>query len=264
MEKLYTDIEYTNKSIEANEQGKFLYQYIHTVEYQAEVLEWNYIEVEEERQKIDPETGLPMYDEEGNPIMETVIVQKAIPKMVAETVIDPETGEEKTIIVQAHHTETFTKEVVELLIDDVFKYLIFDGNYTRCESNPEGLSIAKAKKHAENTTKAQQAIYNGYVIFKEAQFETNTQTCSDLTSTILLMQASGLESYNWLSKDDKIVTLTIDDFGSLGALIADYKNQVWNVKYLDFKSQIEQASTIEEVEEIEIDYDLPEILKEIE
>ena len=69
MEKLYNDTQYAEAAIEANAEGKFLYRYQHEVEYEAEVLEWNFVEQEVERQKIDPETGEPMYDEEGNPVV---------------------------------------------------------------------------------------------------------------------------------------------------------------------------------------------------
>ena len=112
--KLYTEKDYSDKACEANAEGKKLVKVQEEREYEVEVLEWDYIEVEEERQKIDPETGEPMYDDEGNPIMEIVTVQKPVPHMVEETIIDPETGEEKTIIVQGHHTETRT-EIVEFL-----------------------------------------------------------------------------------------------------------------------------------------------------
>lgn len=134
MEKQYSEEQYAQAAIEANEEGKFLYRYQHEIEYEAEVLEWDYIEVEEERQKIDPETGEPMYDEEGNPIMEIITVEKAVPHMVEEIIINPETGEEETIEVQGHHTETFTKWIEELLIDYEGKYVIIDDtNRTECE-----------------------------------------------------------------------------------------------------------------------------------
>jgi len=108
MEKLFTDIEYTNKSIQANEEGKYLYQFVHDIEYEIDV---------------------PEYDENGNPIMIEVV--------------DPVTGE--TVIVQKTHQETRTKQVCELLIDDEFKYLIFDGNYTNCELNPDYEDLTRAK-----------------------------------------------------------------------------------------------------------------------
>lgn len=222
MDKLFTDIEYTNKSIEANEEGKYLYQYIHDVEYEITV---------------------PEYDENGNPIMIEIV--------------DPETGE--TILVQKTHQETRTKQVCELLIDDEFKYVIFDGNYTYCVLNEDldTLNELKNKKQEENILKAKEAVETGYVEYKDAQFETNAQTVGDLTATMLLMQTTGMLTYDWLSRDDKIVTLTLEDFSLLGGLIAEYKNYIWSVKYLGFKEQIENAETLEEVEAIVIDYNVP-------
>ena len=142
--KLYTDKEYSDKACEANALGKKLIKVQEEREYEVEVLEWDYIEVEEERQKIDPETGEPMYDDEGNPIMEIVTVQKAVPHMVEETIIDPETGEEKTIIVQGHHTETRT-EIVEYLeiVDN-------PENFERCFFNTS-LGYVKRKAFVKGT-----------------------------------------------------------------------------------------------------------------
>ena len=97
-------------------------------------------------------------------------------------------------------------------------------------------------------------MLNGYVTYKEAQFETNAQTVGDLTATMLMIQAGGVDSYTWLSKDDKAVELTVEDFVTLGNLIAQYKNKVWNEKYLEYKTAIENAQTIEELNEIELDY----------
>ena len=113
----------------------------------------------------------------------------------------------------------------------------------------------KAEKQAENTQKAKLAVENGFVTFKNAQFETNAQTVGDLTATMLILQASGsTEPYIWLSKDDLAVELTVEDFGTLGGLIAEYKNTIWQEKYIVFKNQIEQAETLTELEEIEIEY----------
>lgn len=118
----------------------------------------------------------------------------------------------------------------------------------------EILSQKKEEKFNENTEKAKEAVENGYVEYKEAEFETNAQTVSDLTATMLLMQATGVEAYDWLSKDDKVVTLTLADFGILGGFIADFKNVVWSVKYLYYKNVIESATTVPELDSIVIDY----------
>lgn len=120
----------------------------------------------------------------------------------------------------------------------------------------ELLADRKAAKQAENTEKAKQAVENGHVVFKNAEFETNAQTVGDLTATMLLMQAGGVESYLWLSKDDQAVALTVEDFGTLGGLIAEYKNAIWQEKYITHKAQIEQAQTVGEVNNINLDYTL--------
>lgn len=118
----------------------------------------------------------------------------------------------------------------------------------------ELLADRKAAKQAENTEKAKQAVENGHVVFKNAEFETNAQTVGDLTATMLLMQAGGVESYLWLSKDDQTVALTVEDFGTLGGLIATYKNTIWQEKYITYKAQIEQAQTVDAVNAIVLDY----------
>ena len=169
MEKLYNDTQYAEAAIQANEQGKFLYRYQHEVEYEAEVLEWEFREVEETRPVYDEEGNPvthketienPIYDEEGNIIgyddpieidvqdTETVMVEKAFPKMVEETIVDPETGETITVEVQAHHTETFTKMVEELMIAPYGQYIIIDNtNVTDGTVNPD-YSEANVRKAA--------------------------------------------------------------------------------------------------------------------
>ncbi len=118
----------------------------------------------------------------------------------------------------------------------------------------EILEQAKITKKAENTEKAKLAVENGHVVFKGAEFETNAQTVGDLTATMLLMQAGDVESYLWLSKDDQAVELSLEDFGTLGGLIAEFKNTIWQEKYIAYKAQIESATSAQEVENIEIEY----------
>lgn len=134
-----------------------------------------------------------------------------------------------------------------------------DGNWylsEKCPQKAEEQKLLEAKiiKQAENTRLAKLAVENGHVVFKGAEFETNAQTVGDLTATMLLMQAGGLETYLWLSKDDQSISLSIEDFGTLGGLIAEFKNTIWQEKYLAYKSAIEQAETIAAVENIVIEY----------
>lgn len=125
-----------------------------------------------------------------------------------------------------------------------------------CPNKPEEQILLEEKQKLLKicSDKAKEAVEGGYVVFKNAEFETNAQTVGDLTATMLLMQASSIETYLWLSKDDKAVELTLEDFGTLGGLIASFKNTIWQEKYIAYKIQIEQATSLEELNNIIIEY----------
>lgn len=163
------------------------------------------------------------------------------------------------LIILAKETRSELEKALEFMVfteivETKENYVLVDGKYV---VEDEALILIKEQKQKENTALAKNAVENGYVDFKGAQFETNAQTVGDLTASMLLVQQAGLESYSWLTKDDKVVELTLEDFGTLGGLIAQYKAGVWNEKYLNFKEQIENAETIEEVNNIELNYDIP-------
>lgn len=146
MEKLFTDKDYTEKAIEANKLGEFLYIHTFIQDYNVEVLEWNYEEQEVETQKYD-DMGNPLFDDEGSPITETITIKvKTTPIMTTETIIDEE-GTEQTVEVQAHHTETRQKEVAKLLIAPQGYYVCSRENYTDGTLNAN-FEQEKAQKEA--------------------------------------------------------------------------------------------------------------------
>ncbi len=82
----------------------------------------------------------------------------------------------------------------------------------------------------------------------------NTDDVAQDSSTTSQNDAGEELTYLWLSKDDKVVGLTLEDFGTLGSLIADFKNSVWQEKYITYKVAIEQAETLESLADIELEY----------
>jgi hypothetical protein len=105
--KSYTDKEYSDKACEANAEGKKLIKVQEERPYNVEVYEYKKKTIEVP--VIDPETGKPTGETET---IEVDDLDKPI--MVEETIINPITGEEETILVHKHHTETRT-EIVEYL-----------------------------------------------------------------------------------------------------------------------------------------------------
>lgn len=106
MRKLYTDVEYSEKAIQANEQNKKLIKVQREIEEPFEVYEY-------EKKTIQ----VPIYDEETGEIIgyeEVEVDDLDKPIMIEE--IDTETGE--IILVHKHHTEYRTVIVEELEIVD--------------------------------------------------------------------------------------------------------------------------------------------------
>ena len=139
MEKQYSEKQYSDMAVQANKRGEYLYIYQHDVDYDVEVLEWNYKEEQIEREVVD---------EEGNITIETVtITVQDSPIMVEEEVVNPETGEKEIVEVQKHHTETRTKTIQELIIAPYNMYICIKDNVTLGEINPEydAVEIRKAK-----------------------------------------------------------------------------------------------------------------------
>lgn len=106
MRKLYTDAEYSDKAIQANNEGKKLITVQREIEESYEVYEY-------EKKIIQ----VPIYDEETGEIIgyEDVEVDDLDKPIMIEE-IDPETGE--TILVHKHHTEYRTVIVEDIEIVD--------------------------------------------------------------------------------------------------------------------------------------------------
>ena len=105
MRKLYTDDDCFNMACEANAQGKKLVKVQEEIDVAYEVYEY--------KKKI---IQVPIYNEEGEIIgyEDREVDDLDKPIMVEETIINPITGEEETILVHKHHTE-YRKEIVERL-----------------------------------------------------------------------------------------------------------------------------------------------------
>ncbi|MBQ6516817.1 hypothetical protein IJI31_06520 [bacterium] len=136
--------------------------------------------------------------------------------------------------------------------DNITETIVYDE--TQKKADKREFNQLKTQKLSEASQKAKEKIENGYIEFENAKIETNAQTVGDLTATMLLMQAGGLDTYSWLSMDDVELELSVNDIATVGSLIAAYKNEVWNIKYLGFLERINNATTVEDLENIVIEY----------
>lgn len=145
------------------------------------------------------------------------------------------------------------------------EYVLYGDEYVLKSSVIDKLvAEVKEKKQKEASDKAKSAIENGFVEYKNAKIETNTQTVSDLNTIRQMCVVLNEASYNWLSKDDILLNLVIDkenpvendDFVKIGILITDYKNMIWTEKYAKYLQAINNATSLEELDDIDIDYSI--------
>ena len=150
-----------------------------------------------------------------------------------------------------------TPEQAEQVKSDPLYYIVEDKQLVKNpDYDEQKLAQAKEDKLKEILIKANNFIAT------EATYrydENNTIEATDgnigkLTAFALGFQAGMFESVEWTSKEDNVLTLNADDclrvLTGLGAIQSD----VWNVQYISYKAQIEEATTIKEVEEIEVHY----------
>lgn len=128
MKKLYSQLDYQQKSDEANANGQFLYILEKQIEENTKVLEWEKKEI-----------SIPILDENGEETGETKTVNiddYKKPIMENSYYVDEITGKKKKIQIQKSHIEVKNVVVQELVIADVGYYICQKDNITDGTLNP--------------------------------------------------------------------------------------------------------------------------------
>lgn len=166
-----------------------------------------------------------------------------------------------TLMSYAHWA--FSPQAVEVDIDYGYfvenkdKFAVVEGVLTDISETDdykaEKLAQAKALKLDENKQKRDERIARG-VAFKGERFEIDADNKINLYATMMTMSEG--ETVLWSSADNAVVELSYSDVNELYALIMTVTEVIWapaglNTNYL---SQIQAAQTLEELENINIDY----------
>lgn len=115
----------------------------------------------------------------------------------------------------------------------------------------EKLINAKNYKAEENDTLRDTKLLEG-VTYNNVLFDSDTEQKTNLTAKYLMM--SDEDTVVWFGMDNQALLCTKQDLLTIGSLIEELHSFVWeNNAYI--KEQINNATTIEEVESIEISYD---------
>lgn len=75
-----------------------------------------------------------------------------------------------------------------------------------------------------------------------------------LTSYAMALSQGLFESVTWTSKEDNVLTLTLEDVTKILTGVGAVQADIWNVQFVAYKNEIENATTQAKVEKIEIVY----------
>lgn len=139
-------------------------------------------------------------------------------------------------------------------------YYIYDNG--EIVVNPEyeeiKLNEAKQAKYNEALSKAYDYEENGTVEYKNCVFEMSKSNRDNLRDTVDALVATGQTQTTWNDKNDELVILTLEDIQYIRLnLILGNIQKLWITDYPSYLEQINNAATIEEVEAIEINYEIP-------
>lgn len=116
----------------------------------------------------------------------------------------------------------------------------------------EVLKEAKQAKVAENDTARDTALNQG-VTYKNVLFDSDTDQKVNLLATVSTM--SETDEIIWFGMDNQPLLCTKEDLLNIGGLIIELHTFCWT-KNAQIKGAIESAETVEEVQAIEINYEV--------
>ena len=139
-------------------------------------------------------------------------------------------------------------------IDDVSEIIVYDE--TQEEADERTLLTAKQEKYMENNTKAKEARYNQEFTItiqeQECLFDTTEETQRDLLTATNYCMATGEAYEGWITNNGVELNLTLEDIVLISTTFKELSNvyPIWK----EYKDMINEATTVEEVDAITIDY----------
>lgn len=126
------------------------------------------------------------------------------------------------------------------------------------KSEEQKLQEAKEAKYQEALTGAR------YFIENEAcfQFDSNNSieatdgNIGKMTAYALGLQTGAINTVEWTSKEDNVLVLNANDVLRILTGLGQIQSDIWNIQFVNYKTQIQNALTVEAVEAIEINYEV--------
>ena len=136
--------------------------------------------------------------------------------------------------------------------NDITEIVVYDE--TQEEADARILEQAKEAKIIENDTVRDEALLSG-VTYKNVLFDSDTDQKVNLLATLTMLEEG--QTIIWYGMDNQPLECDKQDLINIGGLITQLHSFCWN-KNAEIKQAVNQAETVEEVENIAISYESEE------
>ena len=140
-----------------------------------------------------------------------------------------------------------------------------DGQWYLTEKCPmktdeEKLTIAKTNKYNEINNGARIYLESGEALFEIEEgkhIEATDGNIAKLSAYALSFMTGVQSEVYWNTKEDETIALTQEQLTQALMGLGEVQATVWNVKFPYYLKQLENATTVEEINAINVDYSLP-------
>ena len=128
------------------------------------------------------------------------------------------------------------------------------------KTDEEKLNEAKTDKYNEINNGARIYLESGEALFEVAEgkhIEATDGNIAKLSAYALSFMTGVQSEVYWNTKEDETIALTQEQLTQALMGLGEVQATVWNVKFPYYLKQLENATTVEEVNAINVDYSLP-------
>lgn len=154
-----------------------------------------------------------------------------------------------------------TKEMFDNLGEYGNDYYIYENDEIVLNPNYEAIKLQEAKeaKYNEANDKAREYLENGNALYEFEEGKHIEATDGNiakigLRSTALILAEDFDTTFPWNTKEDENILINALQGKEIAEGLGAVQDEVWTVKFPAYLQAIDEAETVEEVEQIEIDY----------
>lgn len=150
-----------------------------------------------------------------------------------------------------------TKAQALKIEEDPIYYIIEDGQLViNPQYDEQKLAIAKEKKYQEALNGANDFINNEacFQFDENNSIEATDGNIAKFTAYAVGFSTGQLQQVYWTSKEDNVIVLNAEDVQNILFGLGSIQSDVWNIQFVAYKTAIDEAQTVAEVERILINY----------